>query len=392
MPVRVERLGAAASASKLGVVLWVVLLIVGCSEDSVVVVSCTQDAVCPAATPSCDREVGVCVECTAPEHCPSAMCRPTGVCVREEEALFANQSLDGDCTRAAPCDLSTALSKVDEQHDVIAVSNSPGGQFTVLAAPITVTRSLSLFGIPPRDSSISASGFPVAIDVRPGATFVMSALEFSANIGIHCEGGSVDLVSSAMLDHVRVIESIRCTVRVRDTRVVRTSDRAIVAQDGDVDVARTFFTDNSFNGAIKATTARIVASGFFGNGNPDAEFSAIDIEAGEIASSTITGGSASLTSGYAVRCGTARVRSSIVFQNSNLAPFSAGCNVTYTNSQPALSGVGNFEADPLIDSDSIHIGPASPCVGAGDPELVGLLDYDGEQRDSNPDCGADEVL
>ncbi len=233
--------------------LWVVLLVVGCGEEQPAEVSCTQDAVCPAATPLCDREAGVCVECTAPAHCPSAMCRPTGVCVREEEALFANQSLDGDCTRAAPCDLSTALSEVDEQHDVIAVSNSPGGQFTILAAPITVTGSLSLFGIPPRDASISASGFPIAIDVRPGATFVMSSLELSANVGIHCEGGTVDLISSAMLDHVRVIEATGCTVRVRGTRVVRTSDRAIVAEGGEVDVARTFFTDNSFNGAIKAT-------------------------------------------------------------------------------------------------------------------------------------------
>ncbi len=319
------------------------------------------------------------------------MCRPTGACVLDEEALFASPGSDGDCTRAAPCDLSIALSRIDARHDVIAVSNAAGGSLTKLAAPISVTDSLSLFGIPPRDASLTAFDFPIAIDVRPGAAFVMSSLEFGANTGIHCEGGSVNLLSSVVLDDVIVIDAIDCDVRVRDTRIVRTSDRAIVARDGHVDVARTFFTDNSFNGAIKATTARIVSSGFFGNGNPAAEFSAIDIEAGEIVSSTIHGGVASATSGYAVRCGTARVRSSIVFQNSGFATFSDGCDVTYTNSQPAQSGVGNFEAEPVILSDAIHIGPDSPCVGVGDPELAGSLDLDGTPRDSSPDCGADEL-
>jgi hypothetical protein len=63
--------------------------------------------------------------------------------------------------------------------------------------------------------------------------------------------------------------------------------------------------------------------------------------------------------------------------------------------QGGYLGTGNIDADPLFDTDGIHLLEGSPCVNAGDPDgdYTDQADVDGEDRvqQCRVDMGADET-
>lgn len=81
--------------------------------------------------------------------------------------------------------------------------------------------------------------------------------------------------------------------------------------------------------------------------------------------------------------------------------FSGGytSNISYSCVQgwdDYFAGTGNFSTDPLLELDSYHISPNSPCINAGDPNYafdLNATDIDGEYRVMNGriDVGADEL-
>ncbi|MCB9831642.1 MAG: hypothetical protein H6807_04135 [Planctomycetes bacterium] len=72
-------------------------------------------------------------------------------------------------------------------------------------------------------------------------------------------------------------------------------------------------------------------------------------------------------------------------------------NVSYSNVEGLVGGIGNFDLDPLFvdaPNNDFHLSPNSPCIDAGDPQAVGLTpkDIDGDPRviGLGLDIGGDE--
>ena len=63
---------------------------------------------------------------------------------------------------------------------------------------------------------------------------------------------------------------------------------------------------------------------------------------------------------------------------------------TYSCSTPLPAGDGNISADPQLLPDSIHLAPASPCIGAGTNLASITTDLDGQPRANPPTMGCDE--
>jgi hypothetical protein len=74
---------------------------------------------------------------------------------------------------------------------------------------------------------------------------------------------------------------------------------------------------------------------------------------------------------------------------------SGSATATYCDIQGGWSGTGNFDADPLLDVDGVHLQEGSPCVNSGNNDVSPLPaeDCDGDARVQHcrVDVGADET-
>jgi PKD repeat protein len=109
---------------------------------------------------------------------------------------------------------------------------------------------------------------------------------------------------------------------------------------------------------------------------------------------TLTDNSATYSGGGVLRGKNGRVGlyNCIVYHNRapRGANYSSG-DFQYSCTTPLPEGPGNIEADPQLLTTS-HIGPNSPCVGAGNAAHATGVDIDGEVWASPPAMGADQPL
>ena len=84
---------------------------------------------------------------------------------------------------------------------------------------------------------------------------------------------------------------------------------------------------------------------------------------------------------------------SIVYGNYHFGPGATNyyaCTFSYSDSDPLPAGTGNFDADPRILSDGIHLMGTSPCIAMGNPAWITGTDLDGQAWKSPPAMGCDE--
>jgi len=63
--------------------------------------------------------------------------------------------------------------------------------------------------------------------------------------------------------------------------------------------------------------------------------------------------------------------------------------IQHSCTTPLPAGSGNIDADPQLLT-ATHLSPASPCIGAGDPDYASGVDLDGEPWADPPAMGADQ--
>jgi hypothetical protein len=73
----------------------------------------------------------------------------------------------------------------------------------------------------------------------------------------------------------------------------------------------------------------------------------------------------------------------------NYNNYSSGI-INYSCVTPAASGTSNLVSDPLLLADGIHLAPNSPCIGAGNSNVISGADIDGQPWNNPPSMGCDE--
>jgi hypothetical protein len=121
---------------------------------------------------------------------------------------------------------------------------------------------------------------------------------------------------------------------------------------------------------------------------------------------TISGNSADSRGGGVMSSGATALENCIVYFNTALAGdpnylhLGTGWSYAYSCATPIVTGVDNFDADPLLTLD-FRLQAGSPCIDAGNDTSAPLTDIDGEPRSDHPDhsnvvsivdVGADEIV
>jgi len=130
---------------------------------------CTANAMC--ATGVCDTKIGQCVECTlamnvctgatpvcdVDDHCHActatdathctgagAVCLPDDTCATADSFFYASPTGTGTmCSSAMPCDLATAVGKLDAAHRVISLAKTTTTHYT---GGLTIAAGAVIFG------------------------------------------------------------------------------------------------------------------------------------------------------------------------------------------------------------------------------------------------------
>ncbi len=377
-----------------------VLALAGCNQilslPGTIEDKCTEDTSCPVDRPRCELPAGQCRECLTDDHCPSNVCLPGGTCAADDELIFATgEPVSGDCSMAAPCDLPTALSMVTSDRFVIVMARTMP---YALTAPVEITQRVVLFGTSGSTRAELDGGGTIdpLLDIHGGGDLTMVRVNLDNTPGsmIACDGARLlyDRGSATTSGSVATLSS--CDATFSEVAMNICTGTCIASTGGALSLDRSTIRRGD-GGAIQADSATITNGVIRLNGGPDAMF-AIELGSGSIVHTSITNNETSSGFGHALVCGSTTINSSILFGNSGVSALANDCaDVTYTLADFDLSGTGNFMGDPVIASDGNHVGPSSPCNGAGDPDLSPDRDIDGEIRPlpvgSVGDCGADEI-
>lgn len=112
-------------------------------------------------------------------------------------------------------------------------------------------------------------------------------------------------------------------------------------------------------------------------------------EGGQLINCTVTGNFASAGGGV----GSANLINCIVYSNRGVSGSSSnysGSTFTYSCTSPLPTGTGNFDADPQLISDGIHLTSGSPCRGTGTSLTGTSPDIDGQPWATPRSIGCDE--
>lgn len=139
-----------------------------------------------------------------------------------------------------------------------------------------------------------------------------------------------------------------------------------------------------FNGTCRSSVIRRNSSTSFGAG---ALFSTL-------VNCTVTENQCSSTANTGSGVASNRVYNSIIWGNTRVGSFTLqehiGAQLTNSCTRPLPAGTGNISAEPMLDSDGIHLLAGSPCVSAGSVAWTAGLDFDGQSWSNPPAMGCDQ--
>jgi hypothetical protein len=224
---------------------------------------------CSGATPVCDVD-DHCHACTATDatHCTGAgaVCLPDDTCASADSFWYARPNGTGTmCSMAMPCDLATAVGKLDPTHRVISLEKTTGPHYT---GGLTIAANAVIFGDASRgvtgpadaiiDGSLSvATAITVAID--------NASVTGSPGAGIQCAAGTLTFHYSNSYNNVGagILTSNACTLNVDRSAIYSNQGGGLLADASTVHVANAFIYGNGNPGGAPAVRLSGGTSGSF---------------------------------------------------------------------------------------------------------------------------------
>jgi hypothetical protein len=399
---------------------------------------CTSDPGCSGATPVCDLETKMCVQCsgsdaaactgmtpicgsddmceacTSHSQCASDVCLPDGSCSSGSNVAYVSGSGSDNttCSQASPCSsvadgLATArpyikiTGTIDEQVTIasqnVTMLADPGATLTSSSNGVILTvngsSQVSIYDFVITGASGTSTGIGISI---PAATtssvsLVRASVTQSQYIGISASSGALSAVQSTLSGN---------------------TGGGISASGATVSITRSTITGNSGGGiSLSSTPFTIVNNFIVQNGSPSSLLGGIDLAsvattgAHQLDFNTITANDGGSTVNSGINCGTVtsavNFDSNIVYGNTTSGGGkqlggSINCTATYSDFGPdTVTGSGNISSDPLFvnaATGNYHLGSGSPCIDVADPNATLDVDFDGDTRPqgSGRDIGADE--
>jgi hypothetical protein len=226
--------------------------------------ACTpQDfALCPSNTPKCGPD-DQCHQCLIDGDCAGGgMCLPDFTCVSSDSFLYTTPNGDGTCAKISPCNLTTAIGKLDITHRAIAV-----GTGDYQEGPLTIDQPAVLIGQgangdPTLTTITNASGQNGAvITVRTA----MVALDYVSvygspdDDGVTCSSGGVTFHHSNSHDNggYGLSASGGCSLGIDRAYIYKNQEAALLANGATIQVFNNFMYDNG-NGNMNAGAVRLI--------------------------------------------------------------------------------------------------------------------------------------
>lgn len=349
-----------------------------CRTDTETCVECIGDGDC-AGLP-CDLATNTCAPgCLTDDQCPSGACLADRTCADEPRILYAAPAGAGDCSRAMPCALETAVSLLAGGRDVIQLAE--GTHLT--ANPVTIAATAILNGtnaviqVPAGQfgfthSAVAVQYHRLAIEAPGGG------------IPVQCQSaGTLSLVDVELRNSGAALFSSTCTVEIDRSKLSTNASFAFSISGGVLTIKNSFITNNGNTGVVIGTMLM------------DAIGADSVVEHTTIAGNLNDGSQAS-----AMGCsnGPGPTFKNSIIRNNSIPP---SCVVGNSVIDPGYAGTGtdNLILDPaFVDpvAGNYHLMPGSPVANLASALPTTLtVDADRQSRPqpagSQPDFGADEI-
>ncbi|HEY6038889.1 MAG TPA: hypothetical protein VIV58_31620 [Kofleriaceae bacterium] len=349
------------------------------SSDAPAMVECNVSSDCTdPARPVCDANA--CRGCAVDAECAASnACLSDGTCADPARVLYAAQTGTGTtCTQVDPCSFDQAVANVSATADVVKLA--PGTYDR--AAQLALAKNMIVTGEGATFHGTATTSFTLMFDITAAAvTFMRVHFDLNGMFGAECAmNGQLHLDRVAMTNGVAGAYSSACTFSIDRSSIDSVTFYGLYLINSTVTVTNTFVTNSG-----ASSQGGIVING----------------STGVIEHVTLSGDTATMAGGQAIRCtdGNVAIRSSIISGNGAPAVDDA-CFVGHSILDPGYAGpgTGNLVMDPLFVAPATrdyHIKAGSPAAGLADPASQLARDYDGDPR-PNPagsvaDSGADEI-
>lgn len=401
-----------------------------------VCVQCTPQkaSACTGTTPVCGADSKACRGCAAHAECTdSAVCEAAGTCADKAKVLYAAPAgLGTECTKEAPCSLSTALGKVTATLNTIKLAAGtymvnldldgsqnnlstftfnmvadPGTKLQALvpATPVLRLRNAAKMAL----SDVELSGATAAtVKLESAATLTLTRGKVvGGTIGVHSDNGTLTLdrseVSGGSAQAV-LLERAASRVTIEQSQVLESGGPGIELADGELVISRSMVRGNDGGGVVVNGMNRkvTITNSFIVKNTGAGGIRAPDISVtSKIDFNTIAdnvGGTSSSSAGGVI-CDRAALNltGNILFRNtggqSGTVQEFGDC--TY-NGSFLLAGTAPIAEHPKFVSESdyhlIATGTPATVLNVAGVTCSGV-DYDGDARPLGGACefGADEL-
>lgn len=240
---------------------------------------CTSNAMC--ATGVCDTKLGQCEECTpamnvctgtmvcdVDDHChactasmPQAcgamgVCLPDDTCASTSSFLYATPTPGPapDCSMMKPCDLGTAIGKLDAGHRVISLAATTSTHYT---GGQTINADAVIFGDAARGVTMGPDGAVIdgSLAVASAVTVALDNLSItnSAGAGLQCSAGTVTFHYAKSYNNagLGIDASNACTLNIDRAWIYSNTAGGLQADASAVNVTNVFVYGNSDGPAVR---------------------------------------------------------------------------------------------------------------------------------------------
>lgn len=349
-----------------------------CRTDTETCVECLGDGDCGGLP--CDLGTNACAPgCLADDQCPSGSCLADRTCADEPRILYVAVGAAGDCSRAMPCALETAVTLLAVDRDVIQLA---AGTY-LPANPITITAN-AIFNAGPNVIIQAPTGQFGLTHSTVSVQYHRLVIEApGGGIPVQCQSmGTLSLVGVELRNSGAALFSSTCTTEIDRSKLSKNQSFAFSISGGVLTIRNSFITNNGNTGVVIGT---MLMDGLGADS--------------VVEHTTIAGNLNDGTQPSSMQCsnGTGPTFKNSIIRNNGIP---ATCTVSNSIIDAGYLGPGvdNQVIDPQFANpvaDDYHLMAGSPVANLTVLPTALTVDADNQSRPqppgSQPDFGADEI-